>query len=82
MTQLRKDVMELVDQIPEDKLIFVIQIIQGMKGLYEGSANSKKNKKSEDVESIVQSLVGVIPSTDMSLEDFRDERLRKYEAID
>lgn len=45
MTQLRKDVMELVDQIPEDKLIFVIQIIQGMKGLYEGSANSKKNKK-------------------------------------
>ncbi|MCI6996882.1 MAG: UDP-N-acetylenolpyruvoylglucosamine reductase [Eubacterium sp.] len=82
MTQLRKDVMELVDQIPEDKLIFVIQIIQGMKGLYEGSANSKKNKKSEDVESIVQSLVGVIPSIDMSLEDFREERLRKYEAID
>ncbi|MGN1193487.1 MAG: UDP-N-acetylenolpyruvoylglucosamine reductase [Dorea sp.] len=82
MTQLRKDVMELVDQIPEDKLIFVIQIIQGMKGLYEGSGNSKENKKSEDVESIVQSLVGAIPSTDMTLEDFREERLRKYEAVD
>lgn len=27
--------MELVDQIPEDKLVFVIQIMQGMKGLYE-----------------------------------------------
>lgn len=82
MTQLRKDVMELVDQIPEDKLIFVIQIIQGMKGLYEGSGNSKENKKSEDVESIVQSLVGAIPSTDRTLEDFREERLRKYEAVD
>lgn len=82
MTQLRKDVMELVDQIPEDKLIFVIQIIQGMKGLYEGSGNSKENKKSEDVESIVQSLIGALPSTDMSLEDFREERLRKYEAVD
>lgn len=82
MTQLRKDVMELVDQIPEDKLIFVIQIIQGMKGLYEGSGNSKENKKSEDVESIVQSLVGAIPSTDMTLEDFREERLKKYEAVD
>lgn len=82
MTQLRKDVMELVDQIPEDKLIFVIQIIQGMKGLYEGSGNSKENKKSEDVESIVQSLIGALPSTDISLEDFREERLRKYEAVD
>ncbi|MDY2628039.1 MAG: UDP-N-acetylenolpyruvoylglucosamine reductase [Lachnospiraceae bacterium] len=82
MTQLRKDVMELVDQIPEDKLIFVIQIMQGMKGLYEGSGNSKENKKSEDVESIVQSLVGAIPSIDMTLEDFREERLRKYEAVD
>ena len=78
MTQLRKDVMELVEQIPEEKLIFVIQIIQGMKGLYEGSVNSIENKKSEDVESIVQSLVGAIPYTDMSLEDFREERLRKY----
>ena len=82
MTQLRKDVMELVDQIPEDKLMFVSQIIQGMKGLYEGSGNSKENKKSEDVESIVQSLIGALPSTDMSLEDFREERLRKYEAVD
>lgn len=37
--------------------------------------------KDEDVTLVVQSLVGSIPSTDISLEDFREERLRKYEAV-
>lgn len=37
--------------------------------------------KDEDVKSIVQSLVGAIPSTDISLKDFREERLRKYETV-
>ena len=37
--------------------------------------------KDEDVKSIVQSLVGAIPSTDISLKDFRGERLRKYETV-
>ena len=34
MTQLRKDAMDLLERIPDDKLIFVIQIMQGMNGLY------------------------------------------------
>ena len=38
--------------------------------------------KDEDVTLVVQSLVGSIPSTDISLEDFREERLKKYEAVD
>lgn len=38
--------------------------------------------KDEDVTLVVQSLVGSIPSTDISLENFREERLRKYEAVD
>ena len=33
-----------------------------------------------DVPSIVQSLVGAIPHTDMTLSELRDERLGKYEA--
>lgn len=42
MTRLRMDAMELLDQIPEDKLVFVIQIMQGVKGLY---TNDDLNKK-------------------------------------
>ena len=33
-------------------------------------------------DSITQSLVGAIPVSDMSLEEIRQERLRKYESID
>lgn len=33
MTTLRKNAMELLEQIPEDKLTFVIQIMQGVNGL-------------------------------------------------
>jgi len=33
-----------------------------------------------DVPGIVQSLVGSIPYTDMTLSEFRDERLGKYET--
>ena len=35
-----------------------------------------------DIESVVQSLIGAIPDTDMSLEEFREERRHKYETVD
>jgi hypothetical protein len=32
--------------------------------------------------SITQSLIGAIPITEISLEEIREERLRKYESVD
>lgn len=37
-------------------------------------------EQAKDIQNIVQSLVGSIPHTDLSLNDLRDERLKKYEA--
>lgn len=37
MTELRKNAMELIERMPEDKLFHVVQIIQGMNGLYSGT---------------------------------------------
>lgn len=34
ITQIRQDAIKLLEQIPEDKIIFIIQIMQGIKGLY------------------------------------------------
>ena len=39
-------------------------------------------KKSGNIESLVDSLVGVIRDTGMTLEDYRAERLEKYENLD
>ncbi|MCM1125158.1 MAG: hypothetical protein NC429_01670 [Lachnospiraceae bacterium] len=42
----------------------------------------KPLKKTVEIDQAIQSLTGAIPYTDMSLEDLREERLRKYENID
>ena len=34
-----------------------------------------------DIESVVQSLIGAIPDTDISLEELREERRHKYETV-
>lgn len=34
MTELRKDAINLLEQMPEDKLYFIVQIMQGVNGLY------------------------------------------------
>ena len=34
MTSLRKEAVELLEKMPEDKLPFIIQIMQGVEGLY------------------------------------------------
>lgn len=39
------------------------------------------SRKATDIEHALQSLAGVIPYTDMTLEELREERLRKYENI-
>lgn len=40
------------------------------------------SKNTFDIESVIQSLVGSMPYTDMSLSEIREERLQKYETID
>lgn len=39
-------------------------------------------KKTADIDQAVQSLLGAVPYTDMSLSELREERLQKYESID
>lgn len=41
-----------------------------------------RTQRKTDVPDIVQSLVGAIPHTDMTLSELRDEKLGKYEAAD
>lgn len=43
---------------------------------------TEKSKDAFDIESAIQSLVGAVPYTDMSLSEIREERLQKYENID
>ncbi len=42
----------------------------------------KPLKEAADIDRAIQSLTGAIPYTDMSIEELREERLKKYENID
>lgn len=44
MTALRKDAMELLEQIPEDKLYFIVQIMQGINGLYKSESQEARDR--------------------------------------
>lgn len=93
MTDLRKDAFELLEKMPEDKLTFIIQIMQGVDGLYNDDSKEKEaafyrektgetSKKATDIDAALQYLLGAVPYTDMSLSELREERLRKYESFD
>lgn len=42
MTKLRQDALSLLEEIPEDKLVFIIQIMEGVAGLYGQKENQRE----------------------------------------
>lgn len=46
MTALRQEAMEMLERIPEDKLIYIFQILQGINGLF-GDTEKKCCSNSE-----------------------------------
>lgn len=52
MTSLRKNAFELLEKIPEDKLTFVIQIMQGVNGLYNNDDSAEREAAFERLEKI------------------------------
>jgi len=47
-----------------------------------GEETAKTRKKASEIDQAVQSLLGAVPYTDMSLSELREERLKKYESAD
>lgn len=71
MTRLRKDAYALLDKIPEDKLIFVIQIMQGVAGLYD-EGRKEKEEAFEHLESMRRKADHV--DYDAELSAYREEK--------
>ncbi len=47
-----------------------------------GEETARIRKKASEIDQAVQSLLGAVPYTDMSLSELREERLKKYESAD
>lgn len=71
MTALRQSAMEELKRIPEDKLNFVIQIMQGVNGLFNDEQSEKK-RAFEELELLRKK--GTITDYNAELASYREEK--------
>ena len=81
MTSLQNDAINLVKMMPEDKLYFLIEIMQGIAGIYNADTTVKTDKQNAFNE--LESLRKKIPDLDdeRELSEWREEKFR-YEGAD
>lgn len=72
MTALRKDAMNLLEQMPEDKLYFIIQIMEGVSGLYGTEPQSARDRAFEELERLRRKAPQF--DYDKELEMYREEK--------
>ena len=71
MTALRQSAIMESEKIPEDKLSFIIQIMQGLNGLYNDS-----NKERKEAFSRLEQLrkKGTVTADDAELASYREDK--------
>lgn len=74
MTALRQSAMMELEKLPEDKLSFIIQIMQGVNNLYADTLSEKK-----EVFARLEQLrrKGTVTDADVELAFYRDEKYDK-----
>ena len=74
MTAIRKEAIELLERVPEDKLTFIIQIMQGVNGLY-GDADSERKEAFARLEQLRRK--GTVVDDTEELASYREEKYGK-----
>ena len=71
MTAMREEAFELLEKMPEDKLVFIIQIMQGVNGLYNDS-----NKERKEAFARLEQLrkKGTVTDDDAELASYREDK--------
>lgn len=74
MTTLRQSAIRELEKLPEDKLSFVIQIMQGVNGLYNDNQSERKEAFAK-LEQLRKK--GTVTDYDSELASYRDEKYGK-----
>ena len=74
MTALRQSAMRELEKLPEDKISFVLQIMQGVNGLYNDNQSEKK-RAFERLEQLCRK--GTVVDYNAELASYRDEKYDK-----
>ena len=74
MTALRESAIELIKNVPEEKLYYVVQIINGVTGLYGTETSDVKAQAFDNLEQLRRKSPGLDPKAELS-----EYRMEKYE---
>ena len=74
MTALRQSAMKELEKLPEDKISFILQIMQGVNGLYNDNQSEKK-EAFERLERLRRK--GTVVDYDAELNEYREENYGK-----
>lgn len=74
MTALRQSAMKELEKLPEDKVSFVLQIMQGVNGLYNDNLSEKKEAFAK-LEQLRKK--GTVTDYDAELASYREEKYGK-----
>ncbi len=74
MTTLRQSAMEELKKLPEDKISFILQIMQGVNGLYNDNESERKEAFAR-LEQIRKK--GSVTDYDAELASYREEKYGK-----
>lgn len=70
MTAIRQEAIQMLEKVPEDKLSFVIQIMQGVNGLLE--ASNTKEREAVDLNQFVMASTERGQNADKYVRELRD----------
>ncbi len=73
--------LEVLEEEDYDKVVSYIEFLASTRKREKMKEETLAEGR-EDVESIVRTLTGIIPDTGKTLEEYRNERLKKYEMFD
>lgn len=74
MTSLRQSVIKELEKLPEDKVSFILQIMQGVNGLY----NDNQSERKEAFARLEQlRKTGTVTDCDAELASYREEKYGK-----
>ncbi len=78
MSTLEKTI-NLLNDLPEKQVEIVYSYVQFISSQHQ----KEKITDTDSLEAIFQNIVGVLPDTGKSLEEYRDERIKeRYELVD
>lgn len=77
MSTLEKTI-NLLNALPENQIETIYSFVQFLSSQQTG----KKTEEAENLDDIFKNIVGAVPDTGKSLEEYREERIReRYETV-